>query len=165
MDNYICKIASLEDIIKMYDEEIKISNDKEKMLEWKNMTIERFNKGLIIIYIGLLDNKIISECSATLDSSLVNNSENLVDSKTAYLHAFNTKKEYQNKGYFSKLFKYMIDDLKNKGYKKVTLGVNKDEKRNKVIYTKYGFTEHIKDVHEVYYDGTNAYVEYYGKKL
>ena len=72
MDNYICKIASLEDIIKMYDEEIKISNDKEKMLEWKNMTIERFNKGLIIIYIGLLDNKIISECSATLDSSLVN---------------------------------------------------------------------------------------------
>ncbi|MBR2603462.1 MAG: GNAT family N-acetyltransferase [Bacilli bacterium] len=165
MENYICKIASIEDIIKMYDEEIYNCSNKEKMIEWKNMTIERVKNGFTIIYIGLLDDLIISECSVTLNPTLVNNSENLVNDKTAYLHAFNTKEEYQNKGYFSKLFRFMIDDLKNRGYKKVTLGVDKKNKKNKDIYTKYGFKEHIKDVHEEYYDGTTADIEYYGKEI
>ena len=163
MDNYICKIASLDDIIKIYDEEIDES--KDKLTKWKDMTIERVKNGSTIIYIGLLDNNIISQCSATIDPSLVDNSDGLVDDKTAYLHAFNTKEEYQNKGYFSKLFRFMIDDLKNRGYKKVTLGVDKNNKKNKDIYTKYGFTEHIKDVHEEYYDGTTADIEYYGKEI
>lgn len=165
MDNYICKIATVEDIIKMYDEEMKEYNDKNKMIEWRNMTIERVKSGSSIIYIGLKDEIIISECAATLDSSLVDNSENLVDENTAYLHAFNTKDEFQNQGYFSRLFKFMISDLKDRGYKKVTLGVEKDSIKNKTIYNKYGFTEHIKDAKEVYPDGTTIDLEYYGKKL
>ena len=38
-------------------------------------------------------------------------------------------------------------------------------KKNKLIYNKYGFIEHIKDAQEVYPDGTIIDVEYYGKKL
>ena len=48
--------------------------------------------------------------------------------------AFRTIEDYQGKGYFSKLFKYMIDDLKNKGYKRVTLGVEPEETKNKKRY-------------------------------
>ena len=33
-----------------------------------------------------------------------------------YLSAFRTRKEYQGKGYFSKLYKFMEDDLKSRGY-------------------------------------------------
>lgn len=42
----------------------------------------------------------------------------------------------------------MIEDLKSRGYEKVTLGVKHEEEKNKAIYNKYGFTEHIKDAQE-----------------
>ena len=166
MSNYICKIATLEDIIKKYDYEIaKAVDDKDNWITWKEKAIERFNKGLAITYIGLLDDEIISECSAAVDSSIVENSDGLVDSKTAYLFAFRTNEEYQGKGYFSILFKFMITDLMSRGYERVTLAVEPKEKKNKIIYFKYGFTEHIKDAQGTYPDGTTIDVEYYGKKL
>ena len=59
----------------------------------------------------------------------------------------------------------MINDLISRGYERVTLGVEPEEEKNKAIYNKYGFTEHIKDAQEVYPDGTKINVEYYGKSL
>ena len=96
---------------------------------------------------------------------MVQNAEGLVDKRTAYLTGFRTISEYQGKGYFSKLFKFMIEDLKNRGYEKVTIGVEPNESKNKEIYFKYGFNEHIKDSKEFYPNGTEIDVEYYGKKL
>ena len=74
-------------------------------------------------------------------------------------------KEYQGQGYFSKLFKYMIEDLKRKGYKRVTLGVETTEIKNKQIYNKYGFNNYIKADKETYPDGHEIEVEYYSKQL
>lgn len=79
--------------------------------------------------------------------------------------AFRTNKEYEGKGYFSKLYKFMEEDLKRKGYSSLTLGVEPDEIRNKKIYNHYGFVEQIKNAKEVYPDGTEIDVEYYRKKL
>ena len=59
----------------------------------------------------------------------------------------------------------MIEGLKNRGYEKVTLGVEPEEMKNKEIYFKYGFNEHIKDSKEIYPDGTEIDVEYYRKSL
>ena len=166
MDNYVCKIATLEDIIKKYDYEIKKAvEDKENWVVWKEKAIEKYNKGLSITYMGFLNGEIVCECTAAIDPTIVQNSDGLVDSKTAYLFAFRTNEEYQGKGYFSILYKFMINDLISRGYEKVTLGVEPEEEKNKTIYFKYGFTDHIKDAKEVYPDGTTIDVEYYGKKL
>ena len=59
----------------------------------------------------------------------------------------------------------MIKDLKHRGYKYATLGVEPTELKNKAIYQKYGFTEHLEDSKEIYPDGTIVEVEYYRKKL
>ena len=166
MDNYVCKIASIDEMNTKWDYEIEHAiNDKENWIIWKKDNIERFQNGFIIPYYGILDGKIICECTAALNSSVVKNADSLVDEKTAYLFAFRTNEEYQCKGYFSKLFRFMIEDLKKRGYEKVTLGVEPEEIKNKEIYFKYGFNEHIKDSKEVYPDGTEIDVEYYGKKL
>lgn len=166
MDNYVCKIATLEEMNIKWNYEIDhAEEDKNNWIIWKKENIDRFKKGLIIPYYGLLNGQIICECTAMINSSVVQNAKGLVDDKTAYLSAFRTILEYQGQGYFSKLFKYMLEDLKNKGYKKVTLGVEPEEKKNKEIYFKYGFNEHIKDSKEVYPDGTEINVEYYGKYL
>lgn len=166
MGRYYCKIATLNDIVKKYDYEIeKAVDDKNNWIVWKENAIEKYNKGLSITYMGVLDDNIICECSAAISKDIVQNSDGLVDDKTAYLYAFRTVDEYQGKGYFSILFKYMINDLISRGYEKVTLGVEPEEEKNKAIYMKYGFTEHIKDAQEVYPDGTKIDVEYYAKSL
>ena len=166
MGNYICKIATLDEMNEKWDYEItKNADDRENWTLWKKENIERYKKRYIIPYYGILDGKIICECTAAINSSVVQNSSDLIDDKTAYLTAFRTVDEYQNRGYFSKLFKFMIEDLKEKGYERVTLGVEPEEERNKAIYTKYGFIEHIKDGKESYPDGTLIDVEYYGRKI
>ena len=165
MNDYICKIATLDDIIQKYDMEIKGCDDSTKLTEWKQIAIERYKSKSTITYIGLLNNNIISECSATLNPSVIDNGLDLSNSDTAYLHGFYTHKEYQDQGYFSLLFKYMINDLKKRGYKKVTLGVVSDDEKNKMIYNKYGFTNYIKTVRETSDAGDIVKVEYYWKKI
>ena len=166
MNKYICKIASLEEMNTKWDYEIAHADeDKENWIIWKKSYIEHMQEGKAIPYYGILNGQIISEATTILDGSIAQNSEGLVDTKTAYLSAFRTIPEYQGKGYFSKLFGDMLEDLKSRGYEKVTLGVEPQEIENKAIYFHYGFTEHIKNGVECYPDGTTIDVEYYGKKL
>ncbi len=161
MQNYICKIATIEEMNIKWDYEISIAiNNKENWIVWKEQNIKNYQNGKIIPYYGILDGKIICEATAVLTSDIVQNSDKLVDDTTAYLTAFRTNKEYEGKGYFSKLYKFMEEDLKNKGYTLLTLGVE-----HKKIYNHYGFVEYIKNAKEVYPDGTEIDVEYYGKKL
>lgn len=166
MSEYICKIASLEEMSNKWDYEIaRADKDKENWIIWKKSSIEHMVEKKSIPYYGILDGQIISEATAILDGTIAQNSDGLVDEKTAYLSAFRTIPEYQGKGYFSKLFWFMLADLKSRGYEKVTLGVEPEEVENKEIYFHYGFMEHIKNGVEVYPDGTQIDVEYYGKYL
>lgn len=165
MDNYVCKIASLEEMNTKWNYEIEIANKKENWIIWKMENLKNMVDNKIIPYYGILDGNIICEATANIDKSIVQNSNGLIDSNTVYLSAFRTNKEYQSKGYFSKLFKYMIKDLKQRGYKRVTLGVEPCETKNMQIYFKYGFTNFIKSDYEIYPDGTKTLVLYYGKDL
>ena len=165
MDNYVCRVPSLEELIKKQDYEMEHSNDKDNWIIWKEKAIERFKSGKVLVYYGFLGDEIVCECTSAIDKSVVQNSKGLIDDETAYLYAFRTVDKYQGKGYFSKLFKFMISDLKKRGYKRVTLGVEPEEKKNKAIYTKYGFTNYIKTSTEEYPDGTKIDVEYYAKYL
>ena len=166
MDNYVCKIADINDMYTKWNYEIeKAKEDKANWIVWKELHITNFNRGLIIPYYGLLNNEIICEATAAIDKKVIQNGEGLIDNETAYLMAFRTNDEYQGQGYFRELFKYMINDLKNRGYKYVTLGVEPKETKNKSIYSRYGFNEFIKEEYEEYPDGTKVLVEYYRKTL
>lgn len=165
MKEYICKIASLDEMEAKWNYEISNHKNNENRIIWKNEAIERFKNGQSITYYGVLNGKIISEATAMFDKSIVQNGENLVDKNTAYLCAFRTVKKHQGKGYFSKLFRFMIDDLKDRSYTKVTLGVEPSDKKNLAIYQKYGFSEFIKFAQEKYPDGTVIAVDYYAKYI
>jgi len=162
---YICRIPNEEEMNKKWDYEIEHADDKDNWIIWKKKAIKCFKYGAQIPYYGFLDNQIICEATASLTPDIVQNGKGLVDDHTAYLTAFRTIEEYQGQGYFSKLFKYMINDLKSRGYTKVTVGVEPTETKNKAIYTKYGFTNYIKSSVEEYPDGTKIDVEYYSKEL
>lgn len=166
MDNYVCKIATTEEIANKYDYEMENENlDRDIWTFYKERAVERNEEGAVITYHGLLNGEVICECKAALDKYIFDNYDGLLDDNTAYLFAFRTKDEYQNQGYFSMLFKYMIKDIIERGYDFVTVGVEPTEKRNKLIYSKYGFTEFIKDDKQRYPDGSSINVEYYKKVL
>lgn len=164
-DNYICKIASVQEMNVKWDYEIsQATNNKNNWIIWKEKNINNYKNGKIIPYYGILNGQIICEATAVLTSDIVQN-DKLVDDTTAYLTAFRTNKEYEGKGFFSKLYKFMEKDLISRGYKLLTLGVEPKEVRNYQIYCHYGFNEFIKSGVEEYPDGTKIDVNYYGKKL
>ena len=161
---YICKIATVGEIEAKWNYEIK-KNRNFNWKMWKAEAVERAKHNQCISYYGILNGKIICEATAMLDAGIVQNSNGLVDEKIVYLCAFRTNKKYQGKGYFSKLFKFMIDDLKYKGFEKVTLGVEPSETENLNIYKHLGFNKFIKSAQETYPDVTIIDVDYYGMKL
>ena len=166
MPKYECRIPTLKEYERKWDYEINIHSDERyNWLIWKKDGLLRYERKQIISYFGFLDSEIICEATAAIDPKIVQNPDMLVDDKTAYLFAFRTNEQYRGQGYFSKLFKYMINDLKNKGYKKVTLGVEPEEITNKKIYQKYGFTNYIKTCRESYPNGEEVEVEYYSKEI
>ena len=165
MNNFICKIADLDEMVKKWDYEISIHPNDENWSIWKNKSMAGYYDNNQLCYIGVLDGEIITEATAMLSAEFVQNSDDLVNTDTAYLCAFRTRKEFQGQGYFSKLYRYMENDLYNKGYRVLTLGVEPDDMKNKEIYFKYGFTHFIKSAFETYPDGEIIQVEYYSKDL
>lgn len=164
MKEYICKIATIDEMEVKWNYEIKKQKNSNWKI-WKHESISRVKNGQSIVYYGVLNGEIICEATAMLDKSIVQNCEGLVDDKTVYLCAFRTVEKHQGKGYFSRLFQFMIDDLKRRGYKKVTLGVEPVEIDNLKIYQHLGFDTFIKSAQEIYPDGTVIDVDYYGMDL
>ena len=60
---------------------------------------------------------------------------------------------------------FMENDLKSKGFKSLTLGVEPKEVRNIQIYFNWGFTKYIKTGFCKYANGEVAIVNYYEKEL
>ena len=177
MKEYICKIATVDEIETKWNYEIKKHKSfnwkiwKTESIErvwkiiWKTELIEHVKNSQCVVYYGILNGKIICETTAMLDKSIVKNSDELVNDKTAYLCDFRTIEKYRCKGFFSKLFRFMIDDLKSKGYEKVTLGVEPTETENLKIYKHLGFNKFIKSAQETYPIGRVIDLDYYEMEL
>lgn len=164
-NNFKCVIATKDLIIGKWDEEIKKHNDSDTWKEFKKESLRNIDNR--IVYMGILDDKIIAEATAIISEKDLDmqNKDGLVGNGKVYLSAFRTNKEYQNKGYFSKLYKFIEHDLKEKGYKTLTLGVEPNEIRNMQIYFKWGFNKYIKTDYEYYPNGEKVIVNYYKKDV
>lgn len=159
---YSCKIATVDELETKWDAQIKRQKSPNWKI-WKREAVERVKNGQSIVYYGMLNGKPVCEATALFDKNAVQNSDGLVDAQTAYLCAFRTEKKYQGRGYFSELFRFMLSDLKNRGYARVTLGVEPTETENLKIYQHLGFHTFIKSARETYPDGTVIDVDYYAK--
>ena len=152
MDNFICKVASRKELLKRWEYLIKIHQGNNKWVEFKKNALKHFDENSTISYLGFLNNEIICEITAYVKSSAfigdISEPSGLLSDSMAYLAAFRTNKEYEGKGYFSKLYRFVQNDLKERGYKELSLGVYKDDVRNIEIYFHLGFREYIKTITE-----------------
>ncbi len=152
MDNFICKVASRKELLKRWDYLIEIHPGNNKWIEFKENALKHFDENSTISYLGFLNNEIICEITAYIKNSAfigdISKPSGLLSDSMAYLAAFRTNKEYEGKGYFSKLYKFVESDLKEKGYKELSLGVGPEAVRNIEIYFHLGFREYIKTIIE-----------------
>jgi len=163
LSKYICKEASTEDIDNFFKDKIK-DNPNDTYFR-REITIDRVVKGYAIVYYGMIDGKVISECTAIINPAAKVNISDIVNEDTAYLMNIETNINYRNKGYFTELLNYVLSDLKEKGFTKVTLSVYSDSELNKKIYASKGFTESIKKTTTILPNGEKKISEYYGKQL
>lgn len=155
-----CRIATLQEVSDQFDWLIETSTEKDNWITWKNRALERVSDGVVIPYYGFEDEICICEAYAVLSKD---EHKSLTSYNKVYLKAFRTRPEYRNKGYFSQLYKFMMEDLKAKGYRQFTIGVESTETKNKKIYKHWGFDKLILKTLEIYIDGSQHTIEYYLK--
>lgn len=127
-----------EEFIKLKDlfpgnEELWIKYSKQRLKQFDNKEIDVYVIEDINEFIGELT---VNYISYDLLSETIPNIR-------VYFEAFRIDKKYQGKGLGKKLIEYTINDLKEKGFKEFTIGVEEDNERAKHIYFKYGFTKAI----------------------
>ena len=152
MDNFICKVANRDELLKRWDYLIDIHPGNNKWVEFKENALKHYDEKSTITYLGFLNDEIICEATAYIkDSAFIGDISEpfgLLGDSMAYLAAFRTNKEFEGKGYFSKLYNFVENDLKEKGYTELSLGVGPEAVRNIEIYFHLGFRNYIKTVIE-----------------
>ncbi len=152
MDNFICKVANRDELLKRWEYLIEIHPGNNKWVEFRDNAVKHYDEESTISYLGFLNDEIICEVTAYIKDSAfigdISDSSGLLSNSMAYLAAFRTNKEYEGKGYFSKLYKFVEEDLKNRGYSELSLGVGPEAVRNIEIYFHLGFRDYIKTVIE-----------------
>ncbi|MBP5491190.1 MAG: GNAT family N-acetyltransferase [Lachnospiraceae bacterium] len=162
---YVCKIASMEEVNEKWDTLVQEHPDDSNWEVWKKDIIAEISAGREIPYYGILDGEIICEAYAVPNYTPGEDDAGLREEGTVYLSAFRTVKAYRGKGYFSRLLRFMLENLRQKGFERAVLGVEPSEVLNKQMYLRWGFTEKMYTGTCTYPDGTVIEVEYYGKKL
>lgn len=167
-DKIEIKIANLDEAKEKWDYEVKIHPKNFLYRKAESECLREIKKGTRIPYILKLNNQIISDLTIIIKEkgilSEAKYTDDLVSDERVYMCCVRTNEEYQGKGYFSKLYRFVENDLKEKGYKEISLSVDIAKGKNTAIYTKLGFTNYIRT--EVSRDFTKDYIfNYYYKKI
>lgn len=164
MNNYVCKIADRDELIKRWKYLIEIHPVNNIWEKFRDNALNNFDNDNTISYIGILNGEIICELTAYIKEEAfiddIDDYDDLLSEDRCYLAAFRTNKEYEGQGYFSLLFDYVVEDLKSRGYSEISLGVGPHEVRNMEIYFHLGFRDYIKSTTQ-----DNELILFYKKDL
>lgn len=114
---------------------------EELWIKYKEQRLKQFDNKEIDIYVIEENERFIGELTVNYISHDLKSET--IQNIRVYFEAFRIDKKYQGKGLGQKLIEYTINDLKEKGFKEFTIGVEEDNEKAKHIYFKYGFSESI----------------------
>ena len=69
MDNYICKVANRDELLKRWEYLIQIHPGNNKWVEFKNNALKHYDEENTITYLGFLNDEIICEATAYIKDS------------------------------------------------------------------------------------------------
>ena len=158
--------ATLNDLISVWDKDIKRNNFDQTWVRWKNEYIDYNKNEELITFVAVDGDDVIAQISIVLKDNVkaVINKPFLCNENTINMNAFRCDKKYEGQGHISKLVSMGEEYAKSLGDKYASIGANAKNTRNLQIYFHFGYTEFLKAVEEV--DGKDlATVLYYRKEL
>ena len=115
--------------------------NEELWIKYKDQRLKQLEDKEIDIYVIEEEEKFIGEITVNyISHELLTET---IPNIRVYFEAFRISKKHQGRGLGKKLIEYTINDLKEKGFKEFTIGVEEDNEKAKHIYFKYGFTKAI----------------------
>ena len=113
--------------------------NEELWIKYKDQRLKQLEVKEIDIYVIEEEEKFIGEITVNyISHELLTET---IPNIRVYFEAFRINRKYQGKGLGQKLIEYTINDLKEKGFKEFTIGVEEENEKAKHIYFKYGFTQ------------------------
>ena len=168
MNEFVCRIASREDLLKRWEYLIEVEAGDTAWLGYREFALRNFDDGSAVTYLGILDGEIICEATAYIRSSAfagdISDPSGLLRDGMAYLAAFRTNKPFEGRGYFGRLYRYVEADLKQRGYTELCLGVGPEAVRNMEIYFHLGYREYVKTLIEPLPQGEEV-ILFYRKRI
>jgi GNAT superfamily N-acetyltransferase len=132
----------LAEIRSFFLKELINETSEEDRIIFEQANLEYFRKALgdntFIAWLAIDNEEIIA--TSGLSFSVVPPFPNVLDGKVAYIMNMYTFPMYRNRGIGAELFKKIVDEAKQLGYKKITLNASD---MGRPLYEKYGF----KDIH------------------
>ena len=136
-DSIICRKATSDELLKLWDYE-----DIDSASPTARFFCQNISSGNAVFWTLDDNGKLIGELYTFYDLD----DRDFADGKsTAYLCAFRVRKDHRGSHLGTLLMNTALNDLKNHGFIKATIGVSSDEPHNIEMYRHYGFTEKIRD--------------------
>lgn len=155
--------ATLDDLERVWEMNIADNPCDDRWKLWKEEYISYNISGMASTFVVVCDGVPVGEGTLlfSAECKAVAGRISLADNmKTANINALRIRKEYEGKGFISKLVRMMECYASEKGCTRLTIGVEAKETRNLAIYLHWGYTEFVmSDIDE------DELVLYYAKNI
>ncbi|MCL2195642.1 MAG: GNAT family N-acetyltransferase [Oscillospiraceae bacterium] len=162
MSNIHARPASAADLEAIWAHDLAANPD---WLEWRDGSIRENHTGMAQTFV-IFNGEAPIGCGTLLfspDCDAIKGRAELADSATtANINALRLDKPYRGKGHMSALVKQMEDYARERGYTKLTIGVEVKDTVPLTIYQHWGYTQFVLGCHE---DGEPQATLYFAKGL
>jgi len=145
-DDIIIRKATSDDLEKIWNMNISDHIGDIRWVNWKKEYIGYNEKNMAHTFVTVIGGKPVGEVTLIFSPECKAVSGNLLlaDGKNvANVNALRIRKEYEGKGYVSKMMAKAEGYAKSLGYSKLTIGVDAKETRNLAIYLHWNYNEFI----------------------
>lgn len=155
--------ATLEDLERSWDREIRENPDDQRYLRWKDQFVRLNLDGRGATFFVLENEVPVGQGTVLFDPSerAVAGHPQLCDGKTiANVNTLRIEKHLEGQGHISTLMQLLESYAKEQGITRLTIGVEAAETRNLAIYLHWGYDRFLMHKEE-----DEALVLYFGKEL
>lgn len=138
--------ATPDDLERIWNMNIADNAGDDRWIRWKGEYIAYNQSGMAATFVVVCDGEPVGEGTLLFsgDCKAVSGRRLLADNGTiANVNALRIRKEYEGKGCISTLVRMMERYAAEKGYTRLTIGVEAKETRNLAIYLHWGYNEYV----------------------
>ena len=151
MSSYSYRIATPEDLERIWAKDVANNPGDENWLRWREQYIGYNRDGSAVTFVVLVS----PDCSAICGRTMLADGR-----RRTNVNALRIEKKHEGQGHISRMVRMMEQYAKECGYDTITIGVEAAETRNLAIYLHWNYTDFVlADIED------DTLVLYYGKEL